>query len=179
MQCGTCCKICDPISIDDEDIQALAKHFKIPYQKAVRKYTRPYPGVTFMKALKHTNPCKFYDQIAHTCKVYDARPKMCRVYPFLSPHQQELPAIGIYDDCPGMLLTLQVFKQFADQNSEGLEHYQKYVKAHPEVEQLFNELLSRAVDHTVFGADTIADCKRIAEKLSPHLAAIRAIETSE
>jgi len=174
-RCGTCCKICDPISVDEEDIKALAKHFKIPYNRAIHKNTRPHPEVPFLRALKHTNPCKFYDRTTHECKIYDARPKMCRVYPFMNPQQQTLPGIGIYDDCPGMLLTLEVFRQLNEHYSKELHKYREYLSVHPEVEELLIELIQYASAHTIFDEDNIEAGKCIGEKLSPHLAALRAI----
>lgn len=174
-RCGTCCKICYPVDVDEEDIRSLAKHFKIPYQRAVRKFTMTHPEAALhRRILKQSRPCKFYDPGAGECKVYEARPKMCRRYPFLSPQQLCLSGIGLYTDCPGMALTLEVFKQYNEIHSKEFQKFNNYFDNHPEALELIQKFIQYASNYTIFGKDNIDAGKQIAEKLKPHLLALRA-----
>ncbi len=69
-RCGTCCTTGDPIRLRQEDAALLAKHLKIPLNKALKKYTIPDPDRPGVLNFKHILPCKFYDPATSGCKIY-------------------------------------------------------------------------------------------------------------
>lgn len=84
-QCpGYCCSY-PRIEVKDSDIERLAKHFEIDFDKAKRKFTKLYePGERILKHKKDTvyaTICSFFDQTERRCTVYKARPEVCRAYP--------------------------------------------------------------------------------------------------
>jgi hypothetical protein len=60
-RCATCCTTGDPIRLRQGDAARLAKHLKIPLNKAIKKYTIPDPDKPGVLDFKHIRPCKFYD----------------------------------------------------------------------------------------------------------------------
>ena len=72
-----------------EDAARLAKHLKIPLNKAIKKYTLPDPDKPGALDFKHILPCKFYDASIRGCKIYSARPWSCRIFPFLGVYGSE------------------------------------------------------------------------------------------
>lgn len=105
-RCGTCCTTGDPIRLRPEDAAALAKHLKIPLQKALKKYTLPDPERPGALDFKHIRPCKFYDPAAAGCKVYAARPWSCRIFPFLGIYGSESRVL-VNEACPGAVETMK------------------------------------------------------------------------
>lgn len=102
--CGNCCAISNPVIVTCEDVQRLAKRFKIPYAKALKKYTIPLPGGG--RSLKHLSPCKFLDSRTKHCKIYEDRPAVCRKYPFFAA----TPALVIPTECPACLEVYKTYK---------------------------------------------------------------------
>ncbi len=99
-RCGTCCATGNPIRLSQEDISLIARHLKIPLNKAIKKLTIPdlaRPGVLNFKKI---NPCKFYDPVQKGCKIYDARPWSCRIFPFIGIYGSE-DQIKVHESCPG------------------------------------------------------------------------------
>jgi hypothetical protein len=106
-RCGRCCTTGDPIRLRPEDAEALAKHLKIPLNKAIKKYTIPDPDKPGALDFKQTKPCKFYDVSATGCKIYAARPWSCRIFPFLGIYGSEEQVI-VNKSCPGSLKTMEI-----------------------------------------------------------------------
>ncbi len=105
-RCGTCCTTGDPIRLRKEDAVRLAKHLKIPLNKAVKKYTVPDPERPDALDFKHICPCKFYDSNAGGCKIYPARPWSCRIFPFLGIYGSE-DQVKVNESCPGSVKTMR------------------------------------------------------------------------
>lgn len=99
-RCGTCCAIGNPIRLSQEDISRIARHLKIPLNKAIKKLTIPDPARPGVLNFKKINPCKFYDPVQKGCKIYDARPWSCRIFPFIGIYGSE-DYIKIHESCPG------------------------------------------------------------------------------
>jgi hypothetical protein len=106
-RCGRCCTTGDPIRLRPKDAAALAKHLKIPLNRAIKKYTIPDPDKPGALDFKHTKPCKFYDVSAAGCKIYTARPWSCRIFPFLGVYGSEEQVI-VNKSCPGSLKTMEI-----------------------------------------------------------------------
>ncbi len=106
-RCGTCCTTGDPIRLRPQDAAALARHLKIPLQKAIKKYTVPDPDKPGVLDFKHTLPCKFYDPQAKGCKIYAVRPLSCRIFPFLGIYGSE-DRVVVNESCPGSMETMRV-----------------------------------------------------------------------
>ncbi len=105
-RCGTCCTTGDPIRLRQEDAALLAKHLKIPFNKAVKKYTIPDADKTGALDFKHVRPCRFYDFAAKGCKIYAARPWSCRIFPFLGIYGSE-DKVKVNESCPGSVQTMK------------------------------------------------------------------------
>jgi len=96
-RCGNSCVISDPVVLVEEDVQKIAKRFKIPYQKALRKYTKVLPDGR--RSIKYLTPCKFLDSKTKLCRIYEDRPEVCRKYPFLAA----TPAFVFPGECPASM----------------------------------------------------------------------------
>lgn len=105
-RCGNCCTTGDPIRLRQEDAALLAKHLKIPLNKALKKYTIPDPDKPGVLDFKHIKPCKFYDPAAKGCKLYSARPWSCRIFPFLGIYGSE-DRVKVNESCPGSVETMK------------------------------------------------------------------------
>jgi uncharacterized protein len=106
-RCGACCITGNPIRVRPEDVVALAKHFKIPLNKAIKKYTAPDPDKPGSLVFKHIIPCKFYSAKEKGCKLYLARPWSCRIFPFLGIYGSE-DRVKVNESCPGSVETMKV-----------------------------------------------------------------------
>lgn len=106
-RCGNCCTTGDPIRLRPEDIAAIARHLKIPLNKALKKYTIADPVKPGALNFKHILPCKFYDKAAKGCKIYGARPWSCRIFPFLGIYGDENKVI-VKQSCPGSVETMKI-----------------------------------------------------------------------
>jgi uncharacterized protein len=106
-QCGTCCTTGDPIRLRTEDMTLLAKHLKIPLNKALKKYATSDPDKPGVLNFKHIKPCKFFDPSSKGCKIYGARPWSCRIFPFLGIYGSE-DKVKVNESCPGSLETMKV-----------------------------------------------------------------------
>jgi Fe-S-cluster containining protein len=105
-RCGTCCTTGDPIRLKIEDATAIARHLKIPLNKAIKKLTIPDPNRPGVLDFKHILPCKFYDKKAGGCKIYVARPWSCRIFPFLGVYGSE-DHVVVNESCPGSVETMK------------------------------------------------------------------------
>jgi Fe-S-cluster containining protein len=106
-RCGNCCTTGDPIRLAQEDIARIAKHLKMPLNKAIKKLTVPDPSRPHVRNFKHILPCKFYDPEMKICKLYNARPWSCRIFPFLGIYGSE-DRIKIHESCPGSVEAMNV-----------------------------------------------------------------------
>lgn len=90
---GYCCSY-PLIEIDKKDVQRLADHFGLRFNKARAKFTRKDPEAKYAlrrKTDKHFGRiCMFFDTEERRCTIYQARPSTCRKYP-------ESPRCGYYD----------------------------------------------------------------------------------
>ncbi len=75
-KCGECCRVCDPIIINNQDIMNIASFLGISYQTAIAKYTKRLKDG---RLSLRTSPCIFLE--ANRCRIYDARPSVCRQFP--------------------------------------------------------------------------------------------------
>jgi Fe-S-cluster containining protein len=109
-RCGNCCTTGDPIRLKPEDAAAIARHLKIPLNKALKKYTIPDPEKAGVLDFKHILPCKFYDLSAKGCKIYAVRPWSCRIFPFLGIYGSE-DKVMVNELCPGSVETMKILKE--------------------------------------------------------------------
>jgi len=76
LDCANCCKTTSPI-VRDEDLELLARNFKMKPGDFIKRYLRLDEDSDFVFT---TAPCPFLGD-DNKCKVYDFRPKACREYP--------------------------------------------------------------------------------------------------
>ena len=82
---GYCCSYPE-IEITRRDIERLARHFGIDFERAVERYTK-YDRRKEIYMLRHRrdhifeSTCTLFDQDKRRCTVYEARPGVCRKYP--------------------------------------------------------------------------------------------------
>lgn len=94
-QCGECCRYCNPISIDDEECKAIARHlgmsdpsFKDRYIDVLQdQKVQNQKGAGLRDgdlAIKKSMGmhCPFYDKETG-CSIYEVRPTACRIFPYL------------------------------------------------------------------------------------------------
>jgi len=117
-RCGTCCTTGDPIRLLPEDAALLAKHLKIPIDKALTKYTIPDPDRPGVLDFKHILPCKFHDQGAKGCKIYAIRPWSCRIFPFLGIYGSE-NQVKVNESCPGSVETMKILTEAVEEARKG------------------------------------------------------------
>lgn len=145
-RCGTCCTTGDPIRLLSEDVALLAKHLKIPFDKALKKYTIPDPDRAGVLNFKHILPCKFYNQGTKGCKIYEIRPWSCRIFPFLgiygSPNQ-----IKVNESCPGSVETMKILTEAVEEARKGqLDSASDSAAINPDEVREAKKLLRSALD---------------------------------
>ncbi len=118
-RCATCCTTGDPIRLRQEDAARLAKHLKVPLNKALKKYTIPDPDKPGVLDFKHIRPCKFYDPAVRGCKIYPARPWSCRIFPFLGVYGSE-DSVLVHESCPGSVETMKILTAAMGEIRSGL-----------------------------------------------------------
>jgi Fe-S-cluster containining protein len=77
---GYCCSY-DRIEVTKKDLLRLAKHFKLSYKDAEKRYTKIAWGDRVLRHRKDhifKTTCQFFDQTERRCTVYEARPDVCR-----------------------------------------------------------------------------------------------------
>jgi uncharacterized protein len=81
---GYCCSY-PQVSITKPDVTRLAKHFKLSFADAERKFTRKAYGNNWVLRRKKDEHfgkiCRFFDTKKRNCGIYKARPGVCRSYP--------------------------------------------------------------------------------------------------
>ena len=81
-----CCSVYDRVQVTTRDINRLARHFKVSFETAKRRYTKIY-GETGERVLRRVadtifaETCMFLNQETRGCGIYHARPGVCREYP--------------------------------------------------------------------------------------------------
>ena len=121
-RCGTCCTTGDPIRLRPEDAAQLAKHLKIPLNRALKKYTIPDPKKPGVLDFKHILPCKFYDRLAGGGKIYAARPWSCRIFPFLGVYGSS-DQVVVNPSCPGSVETMEILTRAMEEVQREQEGY--------------------------------------------------------
>jgi len=114
-----------------EDAALLAKHLKIPLDKALKKYTIPDPDRPGVLDFKHILPCKFYDKGAKGCKIYAIRPWSCRIFPFLGIYGSE-NQVKVNESCPGSVETMKILTEAVE---EARAEQTSSAPSHEEVKQ--------------------------------------------
>ncbi len=79
-----CCSIYDRVQVTARDINRLAKHFSVPYETALARYTRVYKNERILR--RKADPifgqaCTFLNPVTRKCRIYNARPLVCRDFP--------------------------------------------------------------------------------------------------
>lgn len=94
-QCGECCRYCNPISIDDAECKAIARHLGT----SDRSFKNMYIDVLQDQKIQNRKGaglragdlaikkdigmhCPFYDRDIG-CSIYEVRPAACRIFPYL------------------------------------------------------------------------------------------------
>lgn len=83
-KCPAYCCSYDRIDVNRRDIERLARHFYISYERAEKRYTKIACGDRVMRHRKDhifKSVCRFLDSEARRCTIYEARPEVCRAYP--------------------------------------------------------------------------------------------------
>lgn len=76
LQCANCCKTTGPL-FTKNDIERIAKYFKIKQQQFIEKFLRIDEDNDYV--LQQV-PCTFLDSDNY-CSIYDVRPKACSEFP--------------------------------------------------------------------------------------------------
>lgn len=85
-KCPAYCCSYPLIEVGKRDIARLAKHFRISYEQAERRFTK-YDSGAKVRTLRHQQDehfkqvCRFLDTEKRRCTVYEARPAVCRDFP--------------------------------------------------------------------------------------------------
>ncbi|MEO1205650.1 MAG: YkgJ family cysteine cluster protein [Pseudomonadota bacterium] len=81
---GYCCSY-PLIALRKKDVERLAKHFDIAFDKAKETFTEQAHGEKYAMRRKEDEHfgkiCRFFDTEERRCTIYKARPKVCRTYP--------------------------------------------------------------------------------------------------
>jgi Fe-S-cluster containining protein len=77
------------IAVTEFDIKRLAKHFRLSFRAAKKKFTYHYVSKEYdEQVLRHQKDhvyksvCRFFDTKERRCTIYEARPNVCRKYPY-------------------------------------------------------------------------------------------------
>ncbi|HET7334016.1 MAG TPA: YkgJ family cysteine cluster protein [Rhizomicrobium sp.] len=81
---GYCCSY-PIIPINKKDVQRLAKHFDMSFEKARKKFTKSTKDDKYVMRRQKDEHfgkiCQFFDTDERRCTIYHARPSTCRDYP--------------------------------------------------------------------------------------------------
>jgi uncharacterized protein len=81
---GYCCSY-PQIAITKPDVNRLARHFKLTFVEAERRFTRAAFGKKWVLRRKKDQHfgkiCRFFDTQKRNCSIYHARPSVCRSFP--------------------------------------------------------------------------------------------------
>ena len=96
-RCGYCCHGETTVSLDENDVERLVKHLRLPLAEVTAKYLRVTGNVIQMKI--NDGHCIFYRE---GCMIHPGRPWRCRqwpLHPSILLDENNLSAIR--DSCPG------------------------------------------------------------------------------
>ena len=86
--CGKCPGYCCSyplIPLDKRDVSRLAKHHKLTFEVARKRFTKQAFGRKYAmrrKVDEHFGKiCRFFDTTERRCTIYGARPAICRSFP--------------------------------------------------------------------------------------------------
>ena len=85
-KCPAYCCSYSRIVVRKKDVERLANHFGLDYEKALKKFTKKGHDKDEI-VLRHQKDehfgtiCRFIDPETRGCTVYTARPKICREFP--------------------------------------------------------------------------------------------------
>ena len=81
---GYCCSY-PLIPLNKRDVERLAKHFKLTFEAARKKFTKVDDEAKYAmrrKPDKHFGKiCQFFDTDVRRCTIYESRPSTCREFP--------------------------------------------------------------------------------------------------
>jgi Fe-S-cluster containining protein len=84
MKCPAYCCSYDRVEVTKSDLLRIAKHFRISYREAEKRYTKFAYGDRVLRHQKDhifKRVCQFLDTEKRGCTIYEARPDVCREYP--------------------------------------------------------------------------------------------------
>ena len=81
--CGKCCQGPGYVWVGKQEIERLAKHFKIKPSLFIKKFTRQIEERIALIDAPHSDHCIFLEN-GHSCTVYKDRPDQCRSFPWWS-----------------------------------------------------------------------------------------------
>ncbi len=85
-KCPAYCCTYDWIMVTKRDIERLAKHFGLSYEKAESKFTK-FIKEYGHRVLRHRkddifkSSCQFLHPTERNCTIYEGRPSICRAFP--------------------------------------------------------------------------------------------------
>ena len=79
-----CCSVYERVTVGQQDIKRLAKHFGLGIRATAQRYTKTYNGERILR--RKADPvlgqaCTFLNAETRQCTIYFARPKVCRDFP--------------------------------------------------------------------------------------------------
>ena len=113
-QCANCCRR-TVVSVQPDEIEAIARYLGIDADLAMHQYTRADPEDSRARVLANERDgCVFLDE--NLCMIYDVRPKPCRDFPHVGLHCHSLGArlSSLYrhmEICPIVYHTFERYKQ--------------------------------------------------------------------
>ncbi len=83
-QCGMCCCLGSGITIDEEEVEALAALYSMDKEEFKRECLIAAPDGTGKFSPVIDRPCGFLEFGSRKCTVHEAKPRICRDYPWLT-----------------------------------------------------------------------------------------------
>lgn len=80
--CANCCRH-SVVSVNELEIDRIARHLAVPAEAITRLYTTPDPDARASRTLLNSgNGCVFLD--GNLCMIYEVRPRACRDFPHVA-----------------------------------------------------------------------------------------------